>query len=101
MNDVVLEVILQRIPRKIDSKVRKEGDYYVALSPIMGAFISMNGFAGKIYEMIDGRICINDIVNQIAGIYNDIPINKIKTDICRCISDLESFNLITVVRENY
>lgn len=99
MNDIVYGVISKRIPSRIESKVRKEGDYYVALSPIMGAFISMNILAGEIYTMIDGRRCIDDIVEEITQLYKDVPVNRIKKDICRCISDLESFNLITLVKE--
>lgn len=64
----------------------------------MGAFISMNNLAGKIYMMIDGRRGIGDIVKEVVNLYKDIPIDKVKVDVCKCVSDLESFNLITVVR---
>lgn len=98
MNQIVYEVISQRVPKQLGAKVRKEGKHYVALSPVVGAFISMNQLAGIIYHKLDGQTTIGNIVDELVQRYKTVERDKIEEDVCKCISDLESFNLVTLAR---
>ncbi len=98
MNQTVYEVISQRVPKQLGAKVRKEGKHYIALSPVVGAFISMNQLAGVIYNKLDGKNTIGNIVEELVERYKNVGRDKIEEDVCKCISDLESFNLVTLVR---
>ncbi len=98
MNSIAYEVISKRIPRQVGVKVRKEGKYYVALSPIIGTFISLNQLAGVIYNMLDGNRNIESIVDELSNRFTNVEKEKIKEDVCKCISDLEAYHLVTVIR---
>lgn len=98
MKSVLYKYLAERVPRKIGDKIRKDGEHYLSMSTIMGTFISLNNMAGEIYLKCDGKKTIGNLVEEVCQQYRNMDDEKIKEDVCRCIADLESVNMISVVK---
>ena len=97
MNPILYQNLEQRKPRKIGERVRRDGEHYLSISPLMGTIISLNDMAGEIYLMCDGKRTIGDMAREFCTQYATVDPERIKEDICRCVADLESVNMVSVV----
>lgn len=94
----VYDLLFKRIPTPIWLKIRKDGEYYLATSAARGEIISLNNLAGEICESCDGKKNIGDIYTGLVEKYPETEKLQIANDLCKCISDLESFGMVSVVR---
>jgi hypothetical protein len=98
MNPVLYQNLEQRRPRKIGERVRRDGKHYLSISPIMGTIISLNNMAGEIYLMCDGKRTIGEMAREFCEQYTTVDPERIKEDVCRCVADLESVHMVSVVQ---
>ncbi|SFF57448.1 PqqD family protein [Clostridium cadaveris] len=95
MNDKLFDLICDRKPMASNFKMRKDGEYYIALPQNIGVLISLNNTSAYILSMCNGENTLKDILDSI---YKNAKINysvtKLKYDILKCTRDLESMQLI-------
>lgn len=94
----VYDILFNRVPTPTYLKIRKDGDYYLATSAARGEIISLNKLAGEICLACNGKNKLEDIYNELLRNYPDTDKLQIAYDLCRCIADLESFGMVSVVR---
>ena len=96
VHENVYKVIFMRTPRFTGIKIRKDGDFYLCVSPSRAGIISLNALAGEICLACDGKSTIKDIHNGLTKTYRGVNKEEIAHDLCMCISNLERNGLISV-----
>ncbi|MCL6884949.1 PqqD family peptide modification chaperone [Clostridioides difficile] len=97
-NKIVYDILLNRIPTPTYQRIRREGEFYLATSAMNGDIVSLNDIAGTICTLCDGKKTIKEIYNELVIKYPEVEKVLIRFDLCKCIVELESFNMLTVIK---
>lgn len=97
VHDYIYSVISERIPKKKNFKIRKDGKYSLVLEEKSGIITSLNNTASMILNDSNGINTIKDIVDRIALRYPIVDEKTIKKDVIECVRHLESMQLISVL----
>ena len=96
VHDYIYKVILRRVPKKKNFKIRKDGKYSLVLEEKSGLITSLNSTASMVLEYCDGKNTIKDIVDKIWSRYTTVDKKVIMKDVIECTRHLESMQLISV-----
>lgn len=97
VHDYIYSVILERVPKTKNFKIRRDGKYSLVLEEKSGIITSLNNTASQILNYCDGKNTIKDIVDRIALKYPSVNKKAIKKDVIECVRHLESMQLISVL----
>jgi hypothetical protein len=94
--EYIYKVIGERIPKKENFKIRKDGKYSLVLQEKVGIITSLNETAAFIITKCDGNTNINKIIDDLCMEYLEVDKSIITADVVKCVRDLEAMKILNV-----
>lgn len=96
-NEWVDSLISPIVFRKTPAKVKKNLDFSIVLSQESLQIRLLNVTGNHVYQLIDSRRTVREVVEQMREKYHDVEDAKLTSDVCAIVRDLEAYGLIRQV----
>ncbi len=93
-NEWIDSLMSQIVFRKTPAKVKKSFDFSIVLSEESLQIRLLNVTGHSVYQLIDSKRTVREVVEQMKTKYPDVEDAKLKSDVCMIVRDLEAYGLI-------
>ena len=89
-------MIKDKVPSKYFNLWYREDEHVYRLLTITDGLVKLNDMAAYLWSLIDGKRTVEDIWNEICGIFPMVDKEIIKKDVATVISRLVEYEVITL-----